>query len=275
MIENCSLRRKTNLWPIGWVFMKNGIFVLMKQLFIRALIFQFFLFCNISLKAQSSDSLRILVFTKTMGYRHASIPDGVKAIQELSLSHGIGVDTTSNASFFQMPNLKRYAAVVFLNTTGDVLDTLQQEAFQQYIASGGGYLGIHAAADCEYDWPWYGRLVGAYFKSHPAIQRAKLWIQLDPRFPELEAFPHPWTRTDEWYNWQTPPPDGLVHVLVSIDESSYHGGENGSYHPMVWYHDVDGGRAFYMEFGHTSETYREPEILQLLWAGLQYAMGMK
>ncbi|MBX5438762.1 MAG: ThuA domain-containing protein [Thermoflavifilum sp.] len=226
-------------------------------------------------RAQSLAPHRILVFTRTMGYHHASIPDGVKAIEQLASVHQVQVDTTSDAHVFQMPDLRRYAAIVFLNTTGNVLDSLQQLAFQQYIRGGGGYVGIHAAADCEYDWPWYGKLVGAYFKSHPAVQQARLWIQLDPRFPELEAFPHPWVRTDEWYNWRMPPAADQVHVLIWLDENSYKGGENGSYHPVVWYHDMEGGRAFYMEFGHTAESYAEPAFLQLLWLGLQYAMGEK
>ncbi|PJJ75769.1 hypothetical protein BXY57_1357 [Thermoflavifilum aggregans] len=226
-------------------------------------------------QAQQAAPRRILVFTKTAGYHHASIPDGVKAIQQLAAQHQIEMDTTTDAGMFRMPELQRYAAIIFLNTTGNLFDSLQQQAFQQYIRQGGGYLGIHAAADCEYDWPWYGQLVGAYFKSHPAVQKARLWIQLDPRFPELEALPHPWIRRDEWYNWRIPPAQSQVHVLVTLDESSYTGGENGDYHPVVWYHDFDGGRAFYMEFGHTSESYSEPAFLQLLQAGLQYAMGEK
>jgi type 1 glutamine amidotransferase len=227
---------------------------------------------SVVLQAQAR---RILVFTRTLGYRHASIPDGVHAIAQLCRSLRMDMDTTSDATRFTPAALQQYAAVVFLQTTGDVLDSLQQQAFRQYIESGGGYLGIHAAADCEYDWPWYGRLVGAYFKSHPAIQEAHLWIQLDPRFAELEALPRPWLRTDEWYNWQRPPSEDTVHVLVSIDENSYHGGINGAYHPMVWYHQVGLGRSFYIALGHTAASYSEPGFLLVLRLGLAYAAGLK
>ncbi len=70
---------------------------------------------------------------------------------------------------FNEDRLKNYAAVVFLSTTGNVLDHYQEAAFERYIQAGGGYMGIHAAADCEYDWGWYGRLTGGYFLSHPGI----------------------------------------------------------------------------------------------------------
>lgn len=214
---------------------------------------------------------RVLVFTKTAGYHHASIPDGVKAVEKLGAEHGFTVDTTSDASRFNEDNLKQYAAVVFMSTTGNVLNNYEQADFMRYIEAGGGYVGVHAAADCEYHWPWYGRLVGAWFKNHPHPQRATLIIHKDKNFPVTDSLPNPWVRTDEWYNFRALPKD--VHVLVSIDEKSYQGGANGSSHPMVWYHDYDGGRAFYMELGHTSESYTEAPFLKLLWAGIHYAIG--
>lgn len=214
---------------------------------------------------------RVLVFTKTSGFHHASIPDGVKAIEKMGGEKGFLVDTTSDASMFTEDTLKQYSAVIFLSTTGNVLDSRQQADFERYIQAGGGYLGVHAAADCEYHWPWYGKLVGAYFKSHPQQQEATLHIQKDKNFPITDSLPDPWKRRDEWYNFRKPPED--VHVLVSIDEKSYEGGSNGDNHPMVWYHAYDGGRAFYMELGHTSESYTEPAFLSLLWAGIHYAIG--
>lgn len=214
---------------------------------------------------------RVLVFTKTAGFHHSSIPDGVKALQKMGKEHHFEVDTTSDASLFTEDSLKKYAAIIFLNTTGNVLNDFQQADFKRYIQAGGGYVGIHGASDCEYHWPWYGRLVGAYFESHPHQQKAKLIVHKDKNFPVTDSLPNPWIRKDEWYNFITPPKD--VHVLVSIDEKSYEGGKNGADHPMVWYHDFDGGRAFYMELGHTSESYAEPAFLKLLWAGIKYAIG--
>ncbi|MGH7678303.1 MAG: ThuA domain-containing protein [Gemmatimonadaceae bacterium] len=110
-------------------------------------------------------ALRVLVFSKTAGYRHASIEPGIAAITRLGGENGFGVDATEDAGAFTDKNLARYQAVVFLSTTGDVLDASQQKSLERYIRAGGGWVGIHAATDTEYEWPWYGRL--AYFSSHP------------------------------------------------------------------------------------------------------------
>lgn len=214
---------------------------------------------------------KILVFSKTAGFRHGNIEDATKAIVELGERKGFEVEASEDASLFTDENLKQYAAILFMSTTGDILNTNQEIAMERYIQAGGGFVGIHAAADTEYDWKWYGRLVGAYFKSHPRQQEADLVIHPDARFPLLDSFPNPWNRKDEWYNFRAVPDH--VNVLVSIDESSYEGGENGDDHPMVWYHEYDGGRAFYMEPGHTSESFEEPLYLDLLYAGIEYAMG--
>ncbi len=113
---------------------------------------------------------KILVFTKTAGFHHESIAVGVPAIIKLGLENGFTVDTTSNASYFQEDTLKKYSAVVFLSTTGHLLNNYQEADFERYIQAGGGYAGVHAAADAEYDWGWYGRLVGGYFNGHPEQQ---------------------------------------------------------------------------------------------------------
>jgi len=180
------------------------------------------------------------------------------------------VDTTTNSAKFTVANLKQYAAVIFLSTTGDVLNDEQQTAFQQYIHSGHGFVGVHAATDTEYGWQWYGDLVGAYFKSHPKQQEATLHV-VDRNFIATKHLPAEWKRFDEWYNFKYIA-KGL-HVLIIIDEKSYTGGENGDNHPMAWYHEYDGGRAFYTELGHTDESYSDPLYLQHLLGGIKYAMG--
>lgn len=222
--------------------------------------------------AKKIDKPRVLVFSATKGFRHSSIGVGKAALIKLGQENNFTVDTTEDANLITEENLKKYAAVVFLNTTGDVLNNAQQNDFERYIQAGGGFLGIHAAADCEYTWPWYGKLVGGYFKSHPATQKAKLIVK-DKSNLATKHLPDIWERTDEWYNFKTPPSEQDVKVLVSIDETSYTGGENGKYHPMAWYHDYDGGRAFYTEFGHTDESYTDPNYLQHVMGGLVYAMG--
>lgn len=214
---------------------------------------------------------KILVFCKTAGYHHQSIAEGKLAIMKLGADHKFGVDTSSDAAVFTKDNLKKYKAVVFLNTTGNVLDEVQQAAFEQYIRSGGGFAGIHAATDTEYDWPWYGRLVGAYFKSHPATQEATLDV-VDDKHISTKHLPKRWTRKDEWYNFKWL--SDSVHVTMTIDESTYTGDRMGTAHPMSWYHEFEGGRAFYTELGHTKESFTTDTLyLQHLLGGIQYAMG--
>ena len=214
---------------------------------------------------------RVLVFCKTAGFRHASLADGVAAVQELGQAHGFGVDTTERADRFSAEGLRPYAAVVFLNTTGDVLAPAQQAAFERFIAGGKGFAGVHAATDTEYDWPWYGGLVGAYFDGHPAVQPATVRV-LDRAHPATAALPAAWARRDEWYNFRALQPG--LSVLATLDESTYAGGTHGAFHPIAWCHAYGGGRAFYTAGGHTPESYQEPLFRQHLLGGLRYAMGL-
>lgn len=211
----------------------------------------------------------ILVFTKTTGYRHASIKDGIAAIRKLAAEHQVGVDCAEDASVFTDVGLARYKAVVFLSTSGTLFNDDQRAAFERYIRAGGGYVGIHSASDTEYEWSWYGQLVGAYFKNHPHIQQATLKVE-DRQHISTAMLPQQWVRTDEWYNFRSNPRDH-VHILMTLDESSYQGGTMGADHPISWYHTFDGGRAWYTGIGHTSESYQEPLFLQHLWGGIAYA----
>jgi cytochrome c len=213
---------------------------------------------------------RVLVFSKTSGYRHSAIENGKAAIIKLGQQNGFVVDTTEDAGYFTEDSLKNYSAVVFLNTTGNVLDNYQEADFERYIQSGGGYVGIHAATDCEYDWGWYGRLVGAYFESHPAQQEATLHVA-DASHSSTKHLPKDWKRKDEWYNFKKL--STTTHVLLTIDEKTYEGGKNGNNHPMAWYHDYDGGRAFYTELGHTEASYTEENFLKHILGGIQYSIG--
>jgi type 1 glutamine amidotransferase len=212
---------------------------------------------------------RVLVFSRTTGFRHASIPDGVAAIRTLGATRGFVVEATEDPQRFTDANLGRFNAVVFMSTTGDVLDSAQQAAFQRYIRHGGGYVGVHSATDTEYDWPWYGQLVGAYFKRHPAIQDARVDVR-DRSFIATKCLPAVWNRRDEWYDFRAAPPAD-AKILLTIDEKSYQGGQMGDFHPMSWYHAFDGGRAFYTELGHTSESYTDPIYLEHLLGGILWA----
>jgi PKD repeat protein/type 1 glutamine amidotransferase len=223
---------------------------------------------------QAAAAYSILVFSKTAGFRHDSIPAGIAAIQQLGAEHDFTVDATEDGTAFTDANLARYKAVVWLSTTGDVLDPTQQAAFERYIRAGGGYAGVHAAADTEYDWSWYGQLVGAYFASHPANQQATVKVE-DPAHPSTATLPARWSRFDEWYNFRTNP-RGSAHVLASLDETSYSPGTGamGSDHPTAWCKDYDGGRSWYTGGGHTNESFADPQFRAHLLGGIETAAGV-
>jgi type 1 glutamine amidotransferase len=214
---------------------------------------------------------RVLVFSRTLGYRHDSIPDGIAAVQALGRQHGFAVDATEDAALFTTGELARYRVVVFLSTTGDVLQGAQRDALQRFVRGGGGFVGVHSATDTLYDWPWYGGLVGAYFARHPAIQRAAVRVQ-DATQPSTRGLPDPWAWTDEFYDFRDGPPPA-VHVLLTVDESSYRGGGMGARHPIAWYHAYDGGRAWYTALGHAREAYSDPAFRSHLLGGIAYAAG--
>ncbi len=213
---------------------------------------------------------RVLVFSKTAGYRHESIQAGKTAIIKLGKENGFLVDTTENENYFNEDSLKNYSAVIFLNTTGNVLNSPQQISFERFIQAGGGYAGIHSAADTEYDWPWYGKLAGGYFISHPQIQDAAMNVT-DRTHISTRHLEEKWNRKDEWYNYKELNQD--IKVLISLDEKSYKGGANGDHHPISWYHEFDGGRAFYTGMGHTNESYTETQYLKHILGGIKYAIG--
>jgi uncharacterized protein len=215
---------------------------------------------------------RVLVFSKTAGFRHDSIPAGIAAFRSLGTTNNFTVDATEDANAFTTANLANYKAVVFMSTTGDVLNPTQQTAFETYIKGGGGYLGVHAAADTEYDWPFYGGLVGAYFSSHPAIQQVTVRVD-DRTNPATTGLPAAWVRTDELYNYRTNP-RGVVKVLARLDESTYSGGTMGTDHPIIWCQQYQGGRSFYTGLGHTIESYSDPLFRGVLLGGLRYAAGV-
>jgi type 1 glutamine amidotransferase len=219
----------------------------------------------------ADDPYDVLVFSRTAGFRHDSIEAGTSAIRDLGAANGFTVTATEDPAAFNASGLANYEAVVFLNTTGDVLDPAQQTAFENYIRNGGGYVGVHSAADTEYDWPFYGELVGAWFASHPAIQPANVKVE-DRAHPATAHLPQTWNRTDEWYNYRTNA-RSTAHVLGSLDESSYSGGGMGADHPHAWCKTYAGGRSFYTGGGHTRESYAEPAFRAHLLGGIRYAAG--
>lgn len=206
---------------------------------------------------------RLLVYTRTTGYRHESIPAGIEALRARH-----DVDATEE---FPSAALREYAVVVFLSTSGTVLDEAGREAFMAYLAGGGAWLGIHAAATTEYEWPWFGGVTGARFAGHPAVQTATVTVE-DRSHPATRGLPPRWVRRDEWYAFRASPRP-RVHVLLSVDESSYQGGTMGPDHPVAWCHTYGGGRCLYTALGHTPESFGEPAFAQHLHGALAWLMG--
>jgi len=228
--------------------------------------------------AQVKSKPRVLVFKKTAGFHHGSIPLAADAITKLGQENGFLVDTTTDANHITESNLKKYAAVIFASTTGDILNVAQQKDLERYMQAGGSFVGIPAPADPEYNWPWYGRMVGGYFAHHPNQQMATLTV-VDKNFMATSMLPTEWKRKDEWYHYKNVAKD--IHVLINLEESSLTYNKNGSddaykmgsNHPIAWYHTFENGRVFYTGLGHTDESYNEPLFLQHLLGGIKYAIG--
>ncbi|MEL4307172.1 ThuA domain-containing protein [Joostella sp. CR20] len=212
----------------------------------------------------------VLVFTKTAGYRHKSIEAGVELIKTLGEKHQFTVHHTEDSLQFNFKNLKKYNLILFLSTTLDVLGEPQQQDFQKYIQTGGSFMGIHAASDTEFNWPWYGKLVGAYFENHPSGTPQAVINVVDTNHIATKGLPKKWTRTDEWYNFKEINPN--INVLMNLDETTYEGGTNGKNHPIAWYHEFDGGRSFYTGGGHSIESFSEPLFVQHILGGIFYCL---
>ncbi|MET9502631.1 ThuA domain-containing protein [Streptomyces sp. NPDC006622] len=218
---------------------------------------------------------RLLVYTRTTDYRHDSIPDAVAAVRALGR---YTVDHTEDPAALEAP-LDRYAAVVFLSTSGEVLTPAGRERLARYVDSGGGFAGVHAAACTEYDWPYYGELLGARFARHPALQPGRALVE-DRAHPATRHLPAVWEFTDEWYDFRTNPREqgrgrGRLRVLATADESSYDGGRMGPDHPLVWCREQEAGRVFYTALGHASEAYRDPGFVAHLDGGIGWAAGVE
>ncbi len=216
----------------------------------------------------------VLLFSKTAAFRHESIPDGVKCVTEI-LAPAVEVVATEDSAAFNLENLKRFRGVVFLSTTGDVLNAEQQVAFQSFIEEGGGFAGIHAASDTEYEWPWFAELIGAHFAGHPDVQSAKITVE-DHSHASTAMLPKVWQRTDEWYRFnRNPRTVAGIHVLATLDESTYSGGGMGADHPCVWWRTMGKGRAWYTAGGHTKASFAEPLFRQHLKAGILWSANLQ
>jgi len=220
---------------------------------------------------------RVLVFSKTLGFRHDSITNGIAALRQLGLESGFGVDATEDSGVFTATNLAGYATVVFLSATGDVLDQSQETALKSYVLGGGGFVGIHGAVfgpqACEDRWDWYGEMFCCAFTNHSAVVPAVVRLE-DASHPANVGLPATWQRTDEWYNF-TGSPRGRARILATVDESTYKGGSMGQDHPIAWCRQMGKGRIWYTAMGHTGSSFDEPLFRQHLLNGIQIAANRK
>lgn len=237
----------------------------------------------------SQAQFEVLLVTKTAGWHHESIVHGVLAMEELAARNNFIMRRHQDGKKMTNKSLENYDVVIFLNTTMDILDDNEQIAFEKFIQSGKGFVGIHAASDTEYDWEWYNKLVGRMFFIHPAQQTAKLSI-IDHNFPGLEHFSDTLLFTDEWYEFGEEKVDNLSY-LITIDENSYDINQtwkdrdidkNGNpidrvakgmdkFHPISWYHNFDGGRSFYTALGHIPGVFRDQYFLDHVFGGIYWA----
>jgi type 1 glutamine amidotransferase len=229
--------------------------------------------------ALRAEQFHVLLFSKTAGWHHDSINTGVTAIQAMAKLHDFGVFWTEDANrVFNDKELAKYKVVIFLCTTGDVLNNDQQAAFERFIKAGGGFVGIHSASDTEYDWAWYTKMVGHMFHIHPAVQTATIKVE-DANFPGMDRFAKRFLWTEEWYQFDAPRTDKL-HYLLSVDEKTYkpaadwgtkQGKGMGDFHPVSWYHEYDGGRAFYTALGHLPASFTDANFLHHIYGGIYWA----
>jgi type 1 glutamine amidotransferase len=217
----------------------------------------------------SQNGTMILVFSKTTGYRHDSISNGTQMLRDLGAANEFLFDFTEDSTAFSRERLAPYAAVVWLSVSGDVLDSTQRSAFEGYIRQGGGYVGIHASSDAEYSWPFYRALVGTSFRAQPGVQPAVVFLE-DTQHESTRNLPQPWARIDEWFDFQSNPRE-TVHVLATVDESTYVGGSMGPDHPVAWCHSNLGGRSWYTAMGHTAESFSDVGFQQHVLGGIVYA----
>ena len=243
--------------------------------FITSLLFSISFYHNINLIndefLSKKNDFSVIVLTETQGFvHHEAIKEGVKLITRLGEENNFNVLHANSSELLSDEVLEKNDVIIFLCTTLDILDEKEEEKMKRFIRSGKGFVGIHSATDTEYNWEWYGKLVGAYFLDHPEIQKATI-TTIDKRHISTKHLDDTWEIEDEWYNFKDFKP--YIKELLTLDEKSYKGGKNGKYHPITWHHEYEGGRSFYTGLGHRPETYHDERFIKLILGGIIYASG--
>lgn len=249
---------------------KKIIQLAIRSLLTLALIWSF----TVTTESVAQSQFRALVFSKTKGFRHQSIPDGVLAMKKLGAKHRFQVFTTEDEAEFTKEKLEKYDVIILVSTTGTIFNAEQKAAFEGFVQSGKGVVGIHSATDTEYDWKWYNDMIGGQFAHHPQQQTARLKV-VNRNHPSTYHLEENWLMTDEWYAFKNF--NKNVNVLVKLDETSYDVGTRDGKsmgmvdHPISWYHVYDGGRVFYTGLGHTDEAYQDESFLAHVLGGIWWA----
>jgi type 1 glutamine amidotransferase len=240
--------------------------------YIPSLLLAFIILTGLSLEsfAQSNPQFRVLVFSRTKGFRHQSIPDGVVALKKLARDQIFDIHTTEDESYITDKNLERFDVIVMMSTTGTIFNAEQKAVIQRFVQAGKGIVGIHSATDTEYDWPWYTKLIGAQFLDHPHQQTLILNV-VNRNHPATYHLPEKWVWSDEIYSFKNFNPD--VKILITADEKTYDPGKNGmgDLHPMSWTNEYDGGRMFYTAMGHTDWAFLDADFLKHVYGGIWWA----
>jgi uncharacterized protein len=221
----------------------------------------------------------ILIYSGTTGYRHDSIPAGIKAVTAIASRRGLAVTASEDPSIFSASSLRRFRAIVLLSCTTDPKNPASEwligerrTALQQFVRNGGGVLAIHAAADSHYHWPWYARLIGGRFARHPQGTPTGKVTVVAPTDPAVRGLERSVSRTDEWYYFDDYDP--VSKVLVTLDPASI-GETDTNPNPVAWTRQINEGRIFYTAMGHTRESYSDQWFLTHISNGLDWVLKRK
>jgi hypothetical protein len=229
-----------------------------------------------AIAADAPRQKRVLLFTHSTGYRHASIEPGAAALIQLGKRERVSITRSEDPNIFSPSGLRTYDAIIFLSTSTDPkkpdsewFQGPRRTALQAFVRRGGGIVGIHAASDSHYHWPWYQQLIGGHFARHPQGTPTGTVAVVDPLHRSTRGLPNRMTRTDEWYYFDDYNP--RMHLLMTLDPKSI-GEADVNPNPVSWSHNFEGARVFYTAMGHTNESYSDPDMLKHLAGGLNWVL---
>ncbi|KAJ4287192.1 hypothetical protein N0V90_012590 [Kalmusia sp. IMI 367209] len=220
-------------------------------------------------------TIHALIFSKTAGYRHASIPAGIAAITKLLVQTGpFHVSASEDAeTIFTTSRLSQFHVVILLQTSGNFLTSGQLSALQEYMRSGGGVFAIHGAAAGMLSSAWYGKLIGAHFDRHPDPEPGSMLVS-DASHPIIASQDPPEKWMDEWYNFTSHPAQNKhLKILLRGNTKSFKGGNHGDDHPLAWCQEFDGGRSAYIALGHFDEAYGDEWFMGIVRRGILWVAG--